>query len=349
MKSDKKIKEPSMVIKPIGRFGGLDNLHMSLIVVIVLLLLLLLTVSYGKPILINNTTNSTIPICNLTTGANCSGAMHSQAQIKTLSERILASYANVNSSLSLLPYISNISSLNAIYLQASKSWYVSLKAKNPNGNLTFTFAFLINDVNTSQITPLLQTVAPSKISNNTVVSTGVVQLSSKYVSCLTPSPIQVYWFIDPYALGAVKSLLNASNIMQQYGSQVNLTMKISAGSDTQRVGSQVGLANALYLSKYVLCASQQQNFTSFATNLNQAYSNGYVPQNTLISIANLSKLNNVQLNQCLSTSGQAINSQALLVQYYNITQTPLAVVNCHYLAIPQTVKQALCYVNSSLC
>ena len=40
-------------------------------------------------------------------------------------------------------------------------------------------SFLIKDSNTSAITPLLQTVLPSKIWDNQVVSRGVVKLSGQ--------------------------------------------------------------------------------------------------------------------------------------------------------------------------
>ena len=56
MAKEKKIKEPSMIVRPIGRLGGLDNLHVTLIIVIALLFALLLAVSYSKPILITNST-----------------------------------------------------------------------------------------------------------------------------------------------------------------------------------------------------------------------------------------------------------------------------------------------------
>lgn len=346
-KKEKKLKEPSIIIKPLGRFGGLDNLHLMLIIVIVLLFLLLFVVSYGKPITIlaNNTTGT---CTNATAGANCAVPIHNATQIKALAERVLASYANVNSSLSLLPFISNVGSMNVSYLQASKSWYVQVGAKNFVNNFAFQVGFLINDRNISQITPLLQTAVPSQLSNNTVVATGVIKMSGRY-ACLTPTPTHVYWFVDPYAVGAVKSLLNASDIMQLYGSRVNLTVKVVDGADTQRVSTSVGLFNALYLSKYALCASQQENFSAFATNLNTMYNGSYMSQSVLAGIANESKLNNVQLNGCINATNTELGAQGLLAQYYNITQTPSVVVGCQYLTLPQITQEALCYTNSTLC
>ncbi len=345
MKAGKKA-EPGMIIKPLGRYGGLDSLHLSLAVAVVLLFLLLLVVSYGKPILI--TSNSTSNCTNSSAGGSCPGPKHTAAQIGLLAEQVLASYGGINSSLSLLPFISNSSAMNVSYLPASKSWYVFLPAKNFVSNIGFTFAILISDLNTSEITPLLQTVKPSRISNNSVVSLGVVKLAGK-APCLARSPMNLYWFIDPYAFGAVKSLENASTIEQLYGSRANLTIKIIVGQDTQRVASSTSLFNALQLSRYTFCASKQKNFAGFVSDLNGYYSGAYVPQTDLNNSARAASLNFTQLNACLDSATQAINSQALLAQYYNITQTPEAVVDCQYLALPQTAKQALCYANSTLC
>ena len=57
MKKEKKIKEPSIIIRPIGKLGGLDNLHATLIIVIVLMFALLLFISYSKPIIVLNNMN----------------------------------------------------------------------------------------------------------------------------------------------------------------------------------------------------------------------------------------------------------------------------------------------------
>ncbi|MDE1873927.1 MAG: hypothetical protein KGI04_02295 [Candidatus Micrarchaeota archaeon] len=335
-----KVKEPSIVIRPLGRFGGLDNLHLMLIVLIALLIALLLVISYGKPILV-------LPSNNTTSTGNAT-AIHSASQIKAVAERVLASYATINSSLSLIPFISNVSGMQVSYLSGSGSWYVQVPARNFANNVAFSLSFVINDSDTSKVTPLLETVLPSSISNNSVVSAGVVSLFGRY-ECQSASPVNVYWFVDPYAAGGVSSLLNASEIDRIYGSNVNLTLKIIVGSDTERIGSQVGLFDALYLSKYALCASQQSNFSAFASGLNSAYSGAYLSQNDLASIAAQAGLNSTQLTSCINASSSAINTQALLAQYYNITYNPVAVVDCHYLALPQTARSALCYADNSLC
>jgi hypothetical protein len=340
MKKERSIKEPSIIIRPIGKLGGLDNLHATFIVVIALLFILLLVVSYSKPIVI--ITNST------QTNISASGAVHTIAQIKDIASRVLASYSTVNSSLSLLPFISNVSGMSASYIPTATSWYVQLSAKNFGSGPTFAVAFAINDIDTSKITPLIQTAVPSHISDNKVVAEGIVKLANK-VTCINTTQTQVYWFIDPYATGAVSSLLNATSIERNFGSSVNLTMKVIFSSDTQRIASSYGLNNAEDLGRYIYCASQQRNFSSFVSNLNSIYASSYVSQGVLSSTANFSRLNFTQLDGCLGSSQQVLNTQSLLAKYYNITQTPMEVVNCQYLSIPQTVGKALCYSDSSLC
>jgi hypothetical protein len=340
IKKEDKIKEPSIIIRPIGKLGGLDNLHITLIVVIVLLFLLVLVTSYSKPILITNSSNSS--------NVSVHAPEHSAAQIKVLVERLLASYASVNTSLSVLPFISNITAMNLTYMNTSRSWYVHLTARNPGNNITFAVAFLINDLDTTKVIPLLQAAMPSQVGNNTVIAQGVVQLGGKY-ACLTSSPMQIYWFIDPYAVGSVRSLLNVTNLETRLGNKVNLTVKIHFYSDTQNIASSFGLFNAQYLGKYIFCASQQKNFSSFVSNLNSLYSGTYMPQGVLSNIANISKLDFPELSNCVNASTQTLNTQSLLAQYYNITQTPIVVVNCHYMALPQTVHEALCYAENSLC
>ncbi|VVB76629.1 Uncharacterised protein [uncultured archaeon] len=345
-KKSAEIKEPSLIIRPIGRFGGLDGLHVTLAIVAVLLLALLLVVSYSGPIVITNSTiasNCTYVHLNGT----CAKPVHNATEVGMMVRRVLASYSGVNSSLSLLPFFSNVSSINSTYLPESKAWYSSLKVRNPAGNSTFQMSFLVSDSNLSSITPLIQTQVPSVISNNYVATQGAVLLSGK-VSCGSAAT-SVYWFIDPYATGSVRSLLNATRLESKFKSAINLTVNIINGPRTQAMSGQYGLDNATLLGRYVFCASKQSNFTSFVSNLDSLYSGAYMPGPVLSNVANVSRLNYTALQSCIATSTEKINNQALLASYYNITLTPLVVVDCNYLALPQTASSALCYVNGSLC
>lgn len=339
-----RVKEPSIIIRPIGMLGGLDNLHITFAIVIALLIALLLVVTYSKPIPIYNSTVTTTvqassgcPSGYESGGACAAAPTHTAAQIANLTERVLASYAAVNGSLSILPYFSNVSSATATYLPQSGNWYVSLKARNPANGVSFAVSFSVSDSDLSKVTPLMQMAIPSAISNNRVVSLGTVKLSGKD-ACGAQSPMSVYWFMDPYAQGSISSLANATSLESRLGSKVNVTVKIFNGPSTRAISAAFGSGNALTLGRYVFCASRQPRFASFVSNLGSVYSGSYVQPSTLSGIANVSGLDYPSLSSCLEDAPQIINNQAILASYYNITQTPVVVVNCEYEALPRPLR-----------
>ncbi|MEM3248076.1 MAG: hypothetical protein QXM58_00070 [Candidatus Micrarchaeaceae archaeon] len=342
--------EPELVVKKLGRFGYLDTIHVSLIVLVAILVALLLVISFSKPaILIRNVTNSTQPL-NCTYGlqsGRCVVPLHNVSEVSAQVERVLASYAYINSSLSLLAYFSDIKNASYAYLPSEGSWLAAIPAINPSTGTHFMFYLLINGTTLSVI-PYLQTIMPSEITANRVVSQGVISVNGKF-ACQSQYPVQVFWFIDPYAPGSIASLLNATSIESRFGNKVNVSVKVLYGSYSALVGSRSGQINAEALSKYVLCASTQSNFSRFATNLYSAYSGSYMSNQTLLAIAKDSSLNIAQLDSCLANSTTIMNRQALLAEYYNITSTPVAIVNCKYMTLPQTVVNGICYVNSTIC
>ncbi|MDE1846382.1 MAG: hypothetical protein KGH53_03850, partial [Candidatus Micrarchaeota archaeon] len=196
--------------------------------------------------------------------------------------------------------------------------------------------------------PYNQTISTSQIVSNYVAAKGVVRLSGK-VACLQQSQTQVYWFIDPYSVGAISSLNSLTALQAKFGSKINATLKIVFGSDSLNIANKVGVNNTVSLGKYVWCASRQSNFTTFVSNLQSLYSNSYVSAANLNLIVNQSKLNGASFNGCLANATTTINAQALLAQYYNITSTPTAITNCIYQSIPQTVQNSICLANSKLC
>ncbi|MEM0086948.1 MAG: hypothetical protein QW346_02825 [Candidatus Micrarchaeaceae archaeon] len=343
-------KEPELVVKKLGRFGYLDTIHISLIVLAAILVALLLVVSYSKPVvLIRNVTNSTQPL-NCTYGlqnGKCVVPLHNVSEVEAQAERVLASYAYLNSSLSLLAYFSDIKNASYAYLPSEGSWLATIPATNPATGTRFMFYLLINGT-TLNATPYLQTIMPSKIIPNRVVSQGVIAVNGKF-ACQSQYPLQVFWFIDPYAPGSIASLLNATSIQSRFGGKVNVSVKVLYGAYSSLIGSRFGQLNAEALSKYVLCASTQSNFSRFATNLYAAYSGSYMPNQTLMTIARESSLNITDLDSCIANSTTIMNRQALLAEYYNITSTPVDIVNCEYMTLPQTAVNGICYANSTLC
>ena len=333
------IKEPSIVIKPIGRFGGLDGIHVALAVLVVILVALLALVAYTQPAYLvpSNSSNSL-----------AYNSVHNASQIKLVAERYIAAYRNTNSSLSLLPYYTNVSGMNASYSPQSHYWYVRAPFLNPITKQTIYISLYINDKNTSLVMPFLQTSGVSSFGSDHIVSSGVIQLQGR-AACTSSNQVNVYWFTDPYAPGAIQTLGNATALQGRFGSHVNVSMEILFTSYTQQIGSTQGLANAEALGQYIFCASRQPNFSGFVANLQSRYTGAYISPSTMNAIASSSNLNLAQMNACISNSTAPLNNQQYFGAFYNITTTPAVITNCEYLSIPQTASSAVCLTNSSLC
>ena len=339
-------KEPEIIVKRIGRFGGLDSIHISLLVLVVLLIAVLLVVSYSKPISIRNTTveNCTYGMLNGT----CVYPIHSEAEVTSQAERILASYGYVNTSLSLLPYYSDVGNMSVSYMPESKEWLVRIPVTNAISGSSFYVSFQIYDSNLSLATPYIQAIAPSSIVNNMVVSEGVVKAYNKF-ACPVQYPLPVYLFIDPYAPGSIQALSNIENLSSRFGGKLNVTVKVLYGPYSEMIASQYGSQNAQSLGKYILCASMQDNFSKFVGGLNAIYSNSYVSGATLNNLAKFSGINTGELDSCMANATSLMNRQSLLAKFYNITSTPIVVTDCMYLSLPQTEPNAICYANSTIC
>ena len=346
MAEKKAIKEPSVVIKPIGRFGGLDSIHVAMGVLILILIALLVVVASTKPaILLTNSTSSLNCAYGAKSGA-CVQSIHTQAEVKIAAERFIASYSNVNTSLSLLPYITNVSSMAFSYSQQTGKWYVVVPGKNPATNTTFDFTMIINDSSLA-VTPLIQTITPSILSNETVVSQGVIKEAGK-PECTVTNPLQVYWFMDPYSTGSVASLLQMVSLQKQYPLKISEQLEILFTQSSQNIAATNGVNNTLALGSYLFCASQQPNFPDFASSINKTYTGSYISPTQLAAIAGSSGLNSSELTSCLSSAQTLINRQALLAKYYNISASPSIITDCQYLSIPQTEGDAILYANSSI-
>lgn len=339
-KAENQIKEPSMVVRPVSKLGGLDYIHVALAALVVILIALLLVVSYGKP---TTTTNHTVNTTNVT-GVK---ALHNSTQVKMIMERFLASYQNINSSFSLLPFSSNVSAINVSFVPSLREWYSTVPVRWPGTNQTFTLSAIVNDLNGSVVLSQVQISRPAALSSNYVVAQGVVKVSGAY-ACGT-NQTSLYWFIDPYTPGSLQSLSNMTALRSKYGGELNATVKILFSQYSERIADAYGLNNSEALGEYLFCASTQDNFSGFVNNVEVQSANGYVSRSALSQLANVSKLNTSALNTCLSTSLQKINYQALLAQHYNITSSPLTLTDCQYLAIPQTTNNALCYDNNRFC
>ena len=350
------VKTPSVIVKPLGKTGGLDNIHLALTILVVVLVALLLAVSYSRQSAPYSFTNSSLSNPNATCAygminGTCAVPIHNSTQVKMAAERFIAGYDTVNTSLSLLPYISEVGMMNLSYDSANHYWYVLFQIQNPGTRSTIHFSLLINDSNLSQIIPMIQTIAPSNpsASENFVASKGVVQISGKS-SCSTQVPLQLYWFVDPYEPGGISSLANLTAIASKYGSKVDVSLEILYSQYSQNIANSEGLNNTLSLGDYLFCSSKQggQPFYSFVSTLEKSYQGAYMPASLLSGYASSSGLNSSMMNSCLSTAGTYINRQAVLAKYYGIASSPSVVTDCQYLSLPQTASYAISYANSSI-
>ncbi len=155
-KQEKRVKEPSVIVKPLGWLGGLDGIHLSLMVLVVILIALLLAVSASGRQLGSGQLNCTYGSVNGT----CIAPLHNQSQVLLAAGRFIAGYTSVNSSLSLLPYISDMANASVSYGLESGAWNVKVPEKNPYSQTTFYLQLSVNDTNLS-VLPFIQSASPS--------------------------------------------------------------------------------------------------------------------------------------------------------------------------------------------
>jgi hypothetical protein len=110
-----------------------------------------------------------------------------------------------------------------------------------------------------------------------------------------------------------------------------------------------GINRTQLFVKYLYCASKQNkliNFVNSLRTLGVIISPKAFPVNEelLRSTSILASLNVSQLNSCLNSSTQSLNAQATLASFYNITFSPVVLVNCKYLTIPQHFTDVLAYI-----
>ena len=189
--SKKMPREPVFMVRPALKRGGLDYLHISLIALVIVLIALALSLSYFKQGTVIK--NCSYGIANGT----CSMPQDNASQVLGAAEKILAGYAYVNSSISLLPYYSEPDKANVSYIQSQNAWLVKMPYTNPLlGNNTYYFSMLISGSNLSLVQSFYQNTIPPQQTNNSVVSFGTVQIAGK-VACQTKEPIPVYLITGP--------------------------------------------------------------------------------------------------------------------------------------------------------
>lgn len=333
-------KEPVFIIRPVRNNLGLDYLHISLVILVVALVALAFGISWSRP---------GPQACQYgALNGTCSMPVHNSSQALLGAERVIASYASLNSSLSLLPYFALVNQSSVSYVPGDSQWYVSVPYIDPiSKSRIFRVSFNLYDSNLSLATPYTQMISPVSYTNNSVAGLGSVSLSGRSL-CQTSAPIPVYLITDPYSPGALGAISIAANASRAYSGQVNTSYYFVFGQPSTRFYKGSGIAQTQALGQYLSCASRQPGFAGYAANVSQVFTGTPISNSTLYDIAIASRLNTTQLNTCLANVSVALDHQAQLANLYDLQYSPGFVVNCKYGTIPETLNYSIAYALGSL-
>ncbi|MCL4389439.1 hypothetical protein M1397_02405 [Candidatus Marsarchaeota archaeon] len=335
-------KEPVFIVKSALKHGGLDYLHISLIALVIILIALAFSLAYFKPAEIIK--NCQYGIMNGT----CISPQYNSSQVLAAAGKVLANYANVNSSLALLPYYSEPNNANVSYLPATGQWLVDIPYIDPFAqNKTFYVSMMFSGKNLSLIKSYLQSINPGQSGNNTVVSLGTVQIGGR-VFCQDTEPFPVYMITDPYAPGAFAGIAKADNLSKEYPGKLNVSYDFIFTNYSSSFYSGYGVQQTQLLGEYLYCAANQRMITPYSANITKIFDGRPLSNVTLYETAIGSGLNATMLNACMANSTSTLDYQAKLAGFYGIVQTPQLVVNCRYSSIPETVGYAINYTISKL-
>ncbi|ASI14021.1 membrane protein [Candidatus Mancarchaeum acidiphilum] len=346
LNEETKKKEPLLIIKPASHMGGLDYLHISLIILVVILIALLVVMSTFKVV----KTVTTAKVCQYgIVNSTCVQPKYNSSQALTAAETVIAGYARTNSSLSLLPYYIEPNDSSVSYLNNSKEWLVVMPYKDPVArNETLNISILLYSSNLTLVEPFSQLIPPpSPISSNTAVGSGAIKLANK-VACNTTEPVPAYYITDPYAYNALTSLSKIMNETSSYKGKINTTYYFIFTGYSQSLYPTYGVNKTQLLGRYLACASSQPNFGMFVNDINKNFNYAPMSNSTLTKYAELSFLNMTQMKSCMYNITDTMDYQAELAKYYNVTQTPEIILNCQYETIPEKFNSAANYTLSQL-
>ncbi len=337
-KKENKTK-PIFLVKA-TKIGGIDYLHISLIALVIILIALAFAFAKLKPINtcynLNNSVNYGI------SNNSCVKLEHNNTQVLNAVEKLLAGYATVNSTFSLLPYYSYVNDSKIYYLENANKYFVEIPFKDPFiSNKTLNFSMLLNGSNLALINTFTQSLIQPKNTNNKVVHFGVVKLAGK-VACATSNTIPIYLFNDPYSVSALSSLFNAINISKK-NPNINMSYYFIFGLSSIKFYNSYGTYKTQLFGQYLACSSQQPEFYAFLSNISKLFSGSPLSNYTLYQTAYGSGLNTSQLNTCITNSTNLLTKESNLAKFYNIVSVPEFVINCEYTSLPQTLINAVNY------
>ncbi len=338
----KDVKEPSFIIRPASKRAGLDYLHISLIALVVILVLLAFALAaFKQGAVVQNCVGSII-------NGTCAAPHYNQSQVLDQAQRVLATYSTFPTGLQLLAYYSDIGRATASYIPNQSEWLVVVPYTDPlANNASYNFSMVFYDSNLTLSQAYLSSIKPSSISQNRVVSQGVVSLAARS-KCTSSKPIPLYSFVDPYSVGAFQSIYRTINMSKQYSGSLNVSYKFIFTGAAALYYNGYGVTKTQDLGRYLFCASLQPRFPQYFYNVSNMFTGAPVSNITLQALATSTRLNLSQFNGCIANSSQTLEAQAFQANLYNITTTPTYVLNCKYMVIPQTLQEGINYSLSTV-
>ncbi|MCL5101984.1 MAG: hypothetical protein M1544_01335 [Candidatus Marsarchaeota archaeon] len=332
-------KEPVFLVKKASRFGGLDYLHIALIVLVVVLVALAFSLANFKSVI----------VCQygMSVNGTCITPKYNQSQVLNAAAKVLANYQYINSTLSILTYYSLINQSKVSYQPSTNTWSVITPYRDPYTNTTLNVSMEFYGSNLSLETPFIQMLKPKIISNNSVVAQGVLGINGK-TTCVSNTPEPVYLITDPYAPGAISSIMQAINMSRNYSKEINMSYKFVFSGYSISHYKTYGEQETQLLGAYLACGSVQQNFTKFMGILSNVYNGEPISNTTLYSMAQGAGFNMSSFGDCMVNAPATLSAQAELASFYGITTTPVFIANCKYEAIPATANELLNYSLSQL-
>ncbi len=330
---------PAFIVKPATRGGGLDYLHITLILLVLILIGIALALSRFTSVKLVNCEYGIV-------NGTCASQSYNTSAALMSAKRIIAGYAASNTSLSLIPYYTIPSEYNAIYIQSSKTWFVYTPYIDPYTNQTVSMLLVLNR-NLSLNESLSQTIPPPYTSNDYAVANGTVKLAG-HVASATSKPIPVNLVIDPYSKGsvpAIKALINAS---KRYGNAITPEYDFIFTATAQSKYPSFGKVETQALAAYIFCASNQTGFQNFMNYTAVAFTGNPVPISSLNTIINQSDINYTYMRECVLNSAKPLYYQSLFAQFYNITETPEFIVNGEYETISTRLNASIEYALSGV-
>ena len=338
-KKKKQGGEPIFIVKPALKRGGLDYLHIALIALVLILVALAASLA----------TFRSYEVCGY--GINATGScivpVHNSSQAFSAAEAVLAGYSTLNSSLALLPYYTYVNESEVSYLPKTNEWLAVFPYLDPLTNSKSNFSILLYGNNLSLAQSSIQTIPPLNITGNRVTAFGAIAMKDK-VLCASKPPIPIYSIIDPYAPGSISALQAAINASNKYGSRINMSYKFIFTGNAIEKYPKYGVRRTQQLGYYLFCASQQPTFPSFVKYLGDVFDGNPPSNSTMATLLSDANVNQTQFATCLGSAASALQYQAVLANYYNVTQTPQFIVDCKYLALPETLSPAINYTLSSI-